>query len=86
MSSANPQQRRPAAWVPTLYFAEGIPFFAVSSIAGILYKRWVGKRCIGLYTSLLLLPWSSSRCGARSRDVQDQEVLRGAYWKVCAEA
>jgi len=25
--------------VPTLYFAEGVPFFAVALIAGILYKR-----------------------------------------------
>ena len=59
MSSANPQQRRPAAWVPTLYFAEGIPFFAVSTIAGILYKRLgMGNDAIGLYASLLLLPWS----------------------------
>jgi PAT family beta-lactamase induction signal transducer AmpG len=52
-------RRHPAAWVPTLYFAEGIPFFAVSTIAGILYKRLgLGNDVIGLYTSLLLLPWS----------------------------
>ena len=49
----------PAAWVPTLYFAEGVPFFAVSLIAGILYKR-MGLRndVITFYTSWLLLPWS----------------------------
>jgi PAT family beta-lactamase induction signal transducer AmpG len=45
--------------VPTLYFAEGIPFFAVSLIAGILYKRLgLGNDVIALYTKLLLLPWS----------------------------
>src|ERR1035438_10178149 len=46
-------------WVPTLYFAEGVPFFAVALIAGILYKR-LGLRndVITFYTSLLLLPWS----------------------------
>jgi len=45
--------------VPTLYFAEGVPFFAVALIAGILYKR-LGLRndVITFYTSLLLLPWS----------------------------
>ena len=49
----------PAAWVPTLYFAEGIPFFAVSLIAGILYKRMgLPNDVIALYTSWLLLPWS----------------------------
>jgi PAT family beta-lactamase induction signal transducer AmpG len=45
--------------VPTLYFAEGIPFFAISLIAGILYKRMgMANDVIALYTSWLLLPWS----------------------------
>jgi MFS transporter, PAT family, beta-lactamase induction signal transducer AmpG len=52
-------RRHPAAWVPTLYFAEGVPFFAVSTLAGILYKRLgLSNDAIGLYASLLLLPWS----------------------------
>ena len=55
----NPRHRPPFTWVPTLYFAEGIPFFAVSLIAGILYKRLgLGNDVIALYTKLLLLPWS----------------------------
>jgi MFS transporter, PAT family, beta-lactamase induction signal transducer AmpG len=55
----NPRQTRPFAWVPTLYFAEGVPFFAISLIAGILYKRLgLGNDVIALYTKLLLLPWS----------------------------
>jgi PAT family beta-lactamase induction signal transducer AmpG len=55
----NPRRIPPAAWVPTLYFAEGIPFFAVSLLAGILYKRLgLGNDVIALYTKLLLLPWS----------------------------
>ena len=49
----------PAAWVPTLYFAEGIPFFAISLIAGIAYKRLgLPNDTIAFYTSWLLLPWS----------------------------
>jgi len=49
----------PARWVPTLYFAEGVPFFAISLIAGILYKRMgMANDVIALYTSWLLLPWS----------------------------
>ena len=55
----NPHKRPPFTWVPTLYFAEGVPFFAVSLIAGILYKRLgLGNDVIALYTKLLLLPWS----------------------------
>src|SRR5262250_759806 len=52
-------RRHPAKWVPTLYFAGGIPFFAVSLLAGILYKRLgLPNDTIALYTSWLLLPWS----------------------------
>jgi PAT family beta-lactamase induction signal transducer AmpG len=55
----NSRRTPPATWVPTLYFAEGIPFFAISLIAGILYKRLgLGNDVIALYTKLLLLPWS----------------------------
>src|ERR1035438_2227405 len=53
------RQKPPFAWAPTLYFAEGVPFFAISLIAGILYKRLgMGNDVIALYTKLLLLPWS----------------------------
>jgi len=42
-----------------MYFAEGLPFFAISLIAGILYKRLgLPNDVIALYTSWLLLPWS----------------------------
>jgi PAT family beta-lactamase induction signal transducer AmpG len=52
-------RKHPALWIPTLYFAEGLPYFAVQAIAGILYKRrGVPNDVITLYTSLLLLPWS----------------------------
>ncbi|HEY1219434.1 MAG: MFS transporter [Bryobacteraceae bacterium] len=58
-NTRTPGPTHPARWVPTLYFAEGVPFFAVALIAGILYKR-LGLRndVITFYTSLLLLPWS----------------------------
>jgi MFS transporter, PAT family, beta-lactamase induction signal transducer AmpG len=53
------ERKHPATWVPTLYFAEGMPFFAVSLIAGIFYKRMgLANDAIALYTSWLLLPWS----------------------------
>jgi MFS transporter, PAT family, beta-lactamase induction signal transducer AmpG len=59
MSDAKASPSHPAWWVPSLYFAEGLPFFAVSLIAGLLYKRrGVANDVIALYTSWLLLPWS----------------------------
>lgn len=59
MNDAHRNSVRPATWVPTLYFAEGAPFFTVSLIAGIFYKRLgMPNDVIALYTSWLLLPWS----------------------------
>ena len=49
----------PACWVPTLYFAEGLPFYAVALMALIFYQRMgVGNDVIAFTTSLLALPWS----------------------------
>ncbi|HUO59433.1 MAG TPA: MFS transporter [Candidatus Acidoferrales bacterium] len=49
----------PASWVPTLYFAEGIPFYAVSLMALIFYQRLgVRNDVIALTTRLLGIPWS----------------------------
>jgi PAT family beta-lactamase induction signal transducer AmpG len=49
----------PAVWVPTLYFAEGLPFYAVGMMALIFYSRMgVDNRTITATVSLLGLPWS----------------------------
>lgn len=48
----------PWAWVPTLYFAEGVPYVAVMTISLIVYKRLgLSNTDITLYTSWLYLPW-----------------------------
>ena len=48
----------PWAWVPTLYFAEGLPYVAVMTISLIMYKRLgLSNTDITLYTSWLYLPW-----------------------------
>ncbi|MBR1707189.1 MAG: MFS transporter [Bacteroidales bacterium] len=49
---------RPWTWVPTLYFAEGIPYFVVNNISTILFKKMgMSNADMALYTSLLYLPW-----------------------------
>ena len=51
-------RRSPWAWVPTLYFAEGVPYVAVMTISVIIYKRLgLSNTDITLYTSWLYLPW-----------------------------
>lgn len=55
----NHQKRSPWAWVPSLYFAEGIPYvIAATTFALIMYKRLgMSNADAALYTSWLYLPW-----------------------------
>lgn len=51
-------QKNPWGWVPTLYFAEGLPYVAVMTISLILYKQLgLSNTEITFYTSWLYLPW-----------------------------
>lgn len=50
--------KSPWSWVPTLYFAEGLPYVAVMTISLILYKQLgLSNSDITYYTSWLYLPW-----------------------------
>jgi MFS transporter, PAT family, beta-lactamase induction signal transducer AmpG len=49
----------PWAWVPSLYFAEGLPYVSVMTIAVIMFKRFgMSNTDIAFYTSWLYLPWT----------------------------
>ncbi|MGD9929824.1 MAG: AmpG family muropeptide MFS transporter [Mangrovibacterium sp.] len=46
------------AWIPSLYFAEGLPYVFVMTVSVIMYKRLdISNTDIALYTSWLYLPW-----------------------------
>ncbi|MBT6418057.1 MAG: MFS transporter [Candidatus Marinimicrobia bacterium] len=46
------------AWVPSLYFAEGLPYAMVMIVSVIMYKNLgLSNTDIALYTSWLYLPW-----------------------------
>ena len=48
----------PWTWIPTLYFAEGIPYFIVNTISVIMFTNMgMSKGDMAMYTSLLYLPW-----------------------------
>ncbi|MDR1557513.1 MAG: MFS transporter [Tannerellaceae bacterium] len=50
--------RTPWVWIPSLYFAEGLPYVAVMTISVIMYKNLgLSNSDIALYTSWLYLPW-----------------------------
>ncbi len=60
MSNLNENTRSKSAWswIPTLYFAEGLPYVVVMTVSVIMYKRLgISNTDIALYTSWLYLPW-----------------------------
>ena len=51
-------QRSPWIWVPSLYYAEGLPYAMVMLVSVVMYKRLdISNTEIALYTSWLYLPW-----------------------------
>ncbi len=58
MSREKVESRNPWTWVPSLYYAEGIPYALVMLVSVIMYKRMgVSNAKIGFYTGILYLPW-----------------------------
>ncbi|MBC5836744.1 MFS transporter [Flavobacterium muglaense] len=49
---------RPWFWIPVLNFASGLPYAIIISVSVIMYKNLgINNEDIGVYTSLLYLPW-----------------------------
>ena len=52
------RKQSPWWWIPTLYFAEGIPYFVVNNISVVMFTNMgMSKGDMAMYTSLLYLPW-----------------------------
>src|SRR3954454_7801060 len=65
MSSVSPASARrtqsgpnPWAWIPTLYFAQGLPNVVVATVSVVMFKGLgISNTDLTLYTSWLYLPW-----------------------------
>lgn len=58
MKNETTKKSSPWAWIPTLYFAQGIPYFLVNMVPVVVFKDMgVNNADIARYTSLLYLPW-----------------------------
>src|ERR1700680_4892837 len=60
MSDMRAQARTRSAWrwIPTLYFAQAVPFVVVMTVSVVMYKTLgISNTDIALYTSWLYLPW-----------------------------
>ena len=55
--STDRSNKNPWYYIPTLYFAEGLPYILVNFVSAIMYKKMgMSNQFIGL-TSILYLPW-----------------------------
>ena len=52
-------RRSPITWVPTAYFAMGLPFVVLNMVTVLMFKGLgVDDKLITFWTSLILLPWT----------------------------
>jgi PAT family beta-lactamase induction signal transducer AmpG len=57
-STAAASQRSPVTWVLSLYFVQGLPFFMVNAVAGLMLKAMgIGNEEIARWTGVLGLAW-----------------------------
>lgn len=82
MSNPQPSRQhfgRAFLWVPTLYFAEGLPYMAVMTISVIMYKTLgISNTALAFYTSWLYLPWVLKPFWSPFID-----VIRSKRWWIC---
>ncbi len=59
MKRAKKNTINPVLWIPTVYFAMGLPFVAIAQSSAIMYKNLgISDTQIALWTSLVMLPWT----------------------------
>jgi len=59
MASDDQRPLQPARWVPTVYFAEGLPFVAIATVSTLMYKSMgISDAQIAFWTSVVMLPWT----------------------------
>lgn len=53
------KKRNPITWIPTSYFAMGLPFIVLNMVTVLMFKGLgVEDKLITFWTSLILLPWT----------------------------
>lgn len=55
----NEMRLSPATWIPTIYFAMGLPFVVLNMVAVLMFKGLgISDARITFWTSLIMLPWT----------------------------
>ena len=53
------KKKSPVRWVPTAYFAMGLPFIAINLVSAFMFKDLgVSDAQIAFWTSLIMMPWT----------------------------
>lgn len=59
MNQQNANNKHPIRWIPTTWFAMGLPFVALAAACSIMYKNLgISDSKIAFWTSLIMLPWT----------------------------
>jgi len=59
MPLENIKKKHPATWVPSVYFAMGLPFVAIAAASSLMFKNLgISDSQIAFWTSLIMLPWT----------------------------
>lgn len=59
MKNNTPQQISPIRWVPSVYFAMGLPFVVLNMVSVLMFKGMgISDAQIAFWTSLIMLPWT----------------------------
>ena len=59
MKPNNTTQRSPITWVPTLYFAMGMPFVVLNMVCTLMFKGLdISDAQIAFWTSIIMFPWT----------------------------
>jgi len=57
-NSDSTHKNRPWFWIPSLYFTEGLPYFAIVILSTFMYKSFcLNNTDIAFYTAWFYLPW-----------------------------
>ena len=59
MSLINSKSKNPIFWVPSVYFAMGLPFVAIAAASSLMFKNLgISDSQIAFWTSLIMIPWT----------------------------
>ncbi len=59
MSIEKTKQTKPTFWVPSAYFAMGLPFVTIAIASALMYKNMgISDTQIAFWTSLIMIPWT----------------------------